>query len=189
MFSHISFVNTNDQSGNQHKIRLLEKDASHKQHNHSSNLMILFEETFYPSSSIMEDEEPSVVDTTFNSFASAVQGPMTQQMEGGTVKKSSSSPGLLEMTAREKEKRKKDFPWKLHKMLADVERDGMTEIISWDDEGKAFKVHQPEVFVKEIMPKYFNQTLFRSFQRMVRSKNSQPTSTLQLFSDKTVICS
>jgi hypothetical protein len=69
---------------------------------------------------------------------------------------------------KNKTREKKDFPWKLHVMLEDAEKEHNQDIVSWDPVGMSFKVYKPEEFVKEIMPRYFKQTQFRSFQRMVR---------------------
>ena len=49
------------------------------------------------------------------------------------------------------------FPWKVQEMLADVEKDGMSHIVSWMHHGKSFKVHDEEEFVKSVMPHYFKQ--------------------------------
>lgn len=60
------------------------------------------------------------------------------------------------------------FAWKLYEMLENVHRNGIdTEIVSWVDEGKAFKVHDLERFVEEIVPKYFKQSKYKSFQRQL----------------------
>lgn len=59
------------------------------------------------------------------------------------------------------------FPCKLHKMLTDVEKEGLTDIISWHPDGKTFKVHQPEKFTEEILPRYFKKSKYRSFQRQL----------------------
>jgi len=67
--------------------------------------------------------------------------------------------------------KKRDFPLKLYQMLQDSKSHGHERIISWDPDGKSFKVHQPDEFVAEVMPKYFNQTKFRSFQRMLNLYN------------------
>lgn len=67
----------------------------------------------------------------------------------------------------DKTNKKRDFPSKLHEMLHDSKVQGHEHIISWGPDGKSFKVHEPEDFVTEVMPKYFNQTKYRSFQRMV----------------------
>jgi hypothetical protein len=52
-------------------------------------------------------------------------------------------------------------------MLYDAEENDFSHIVSWDSEGTSFKVHDPVVFVDEIMPTYFNQTKYKSFQRQL----------------------
>jgi hypothetical protein len=66
------------------------------------------------------------------------------------------------------------FPFKLHSILENTENnddnnnDGnWSSIISWLPSGKAFKVHKPKEFATEIMPEYFSQTKYRSFQRQL----------------------
>jgi hypothetical protein len=61
------------------------------------------------------------------------------------------------------------FPWKLHELLDDVERDSNEHIISWLLCGSAFKIHKPDTFCDSIMTKYFRQTKFKSFTRQVGS--------------------
>jgi HSF-type DNA-binding len=60
---------------------------------------------------------------------------------------------------------KLDFPWKLHRMLNNVERTGQGDIVSWLPDGRAFKVHNKDKFVSQIMPLYFHSTKYKSFQR------------------------
>ena len=73
------------------------------------------------------------------------------------------------------------FPWKLHLLLerCEYEHDQRIAIaaaegksrsfqdvpISWLPCGKAFKVHDKERFVKEIMPSFFGTQSFKTFQR------------------------
>jgi hypothetical protein len=52
-------------------------------------------------------------------------------------------------------------------MLEDVEKAGWASIVSWLPDGKAFKVHQTDDFVKKIVPLYFKQRQFKSFQRQL----------------------
>jgi len=59
------------------------------------------------------------------------------------------------------------FPDKLHRMLVEVEETGKSDIISFFSHGRAFGVHDPERFVKEIMPTYFKQSRLSSFQRQL----------------------
>jgi len=57
------------------------------------------------------------------------------------------------------------FPCKLYRMLMDTESKGLTHIVSWHKDGRCFRVHDQEAFVKEILPKYFKKSKYRSFQR------------------------
>lgn len=59
------------------------------------------------------------------------------------------------------------FPFKLHSILENSEASGQEAIISWLPSGKAFKIHKPKEFADVIMPQYFNQTKYRSFQRQL----------------------
>jgi len=59
------------------------------------------------------------------------------------------------------------FPERLHSMLRDVERDGLSHCISWQSHGRSFLVHEPKQFVAEVMPVHFNQTKITSFQRQL----------------------
>merc|ERR1719413_239073 len=59
------------------------------------------------------------------------------------------------------------FPFKLHSILESSGKSGQESIISWLPSGKAFKIHKPKEFADVIMPQYFNQTKYRSFQRQL----------------------
>mmetsp|Transcript_19979 Transcript_19979/g.49713 ORF Transcript_19979/g.49713 Transcript_19979/m.49713 type:complete len:332 (+) Transcript_19979:60-1055(+) len=60
------------------------------------------------------------------------------------------------------------FAWKLYEMLETVHKNkGDTEIVSWVDGGEAFKVHDLKRFVDEIVPIYFKQSKYKSFQRQL----------------------
>jgi hypothetical protein len=62
---------------------------------------------------------------------------------------------------------KKKFPWALHCLLEDAAKNGNDNIISWTPSGIAFKVHKRDDFMKQILPKYFRQTKFKSFVRQL----------------------
>eukprot|EP00562_Extubocellulus_spinifer_P008186 CAMPEP_0178503860 /NCGR_PEP_ID=MMETSP0696-20121128/18271_1 /TAXON_ID=265572 /ORGANISM="Extubocellulus spinifer, Strain CCMP396" /LENGTH=435 /DNA_ID=CAMNT_0020133029 /DNA_START=199 /DNA_END=1506 /DNA_ORIENTATION=- len=62
---------------------------------------------------------------------------------------------------------KTPFPVRLHNMLSGVEADGRTDIVSWQPHGRSFLVHKTKEFTDEIMPQYFNQGKFASFQRQL----------------------
>jgi hypothetical protein len=59
------------------------------------------------------------------------------------------------------------FPKVLHRMLDQAEVDGFSEIVSWQPHGRAFLVHDQARFVAEVMPRFFRQTRFSSFQRQL----------------------
>ena len=56
------------------------------------------------------------------------------------------------------------FLWKLHQMLEDVEKTGDDHIVSWLSHGRSFRVHKPKTFTAKIIPYYFRQTHYKSFQ-------------------------
>lgn len=61
------------------------------------------------------------------------------------------------------------FVSKLYSMLQDCDKDpdGKGSIVSWVSEGRAFRVHKRKLFVETILPSYFNQTKYKSFQRQL----------------------
>ena len=65
------------------------------------------------------------------------------------------------------------FPLKLQRMLDKLEAERDTDIISWLSHGRAFIVHDPESFVDHLMPVYFNQSKYSSFQRQLHMYNFQ----------------
>lgn len=60
------------------------------------------------------------------------------------------------------------FPEKLHGLIMDAETMGFQDVVSWQDSGKSFKVHKPQIFQNDIIPKYFKPIKYTSFQRQVR---------------------
>jgi hypothetical protein len=59
------------------------------------------------------------------------------------------------------------FPLKLHAMLDDAEPNGFEHIVCWEQDGKAFKVHDPGKFVDAVLSRYLNQSRYKSFQRQL----------------------
>lgn len=52
-------------------------------------------------------------------------------------------------------------------MLDHMEAQGDKSIVCWQSHGRAFIVHKPKEFVTQIMPQFFNQTKYASFQRQL----------------------
>jgi hypothetical protein len=83
-----------------------------------------------------------------------------------TTMNSSSSyiPFALSHDVKISARNENTFPWRLHIVLDAAEREGFSDIVSWIDDS-SFKVHDAERFVDEIMPRFFQQTKYKSFQR------------------------
>lgn len=56
------------------------------------------------------------------------------------------------------------FPWKLHSMLDSAAEEGFEEIVSWEDDGRSFRVHNTQKFVERVMGRWFKQSKYKSFQ-------------------------
>jgi hypothetical protein len=59
------------------------------------------------------------------------------------------------------------FPEKLHRLLLEVEAAGRSDVISFVASGRAFAIHKPDKFFKEIVPLYFRQSRLSSFKRQL----------------------
>ena len=59
------------------------------------------------------------------------------------------------------------FPYRLHPILDQMDKAGDTSIICWQPDGRHFVVVNPTLLMKEIIPKFFNQKSFKSFQRQL----------------------
>jgi hypothetical protein len=59
------------------------------------------------------------------------------------------------------------FPYILYRLLEDAERDGYESIVSWRPCGQAFKVIKRDEFMKEVLPRYFKLTKYKSFIRQL----------------------
>mmetsp|Transcript_23997 Transcript_23997/g.44603 ORF Transcript_23997/g.44603 Transcript_23997/m.44603 type:complete len:284 (+) Transcript_23997:41-892(+) len=59
------------------------------------------------------------------------------------------------------------FPVKLHRVLEAVEKNGKQAIAAWNPDGRSFQVFDVERFVLEVLPQYFRQSKFKSFQRQL----------------------
>lgn len=59
------------------------------------------------------------------------------------------------------------FPEKLHRLLLEVEAAGMSDIISFIADGRAFAIHKPDTFFNEVVNVYFRQKRLSSFKRQL----------------------
>jgi hypothetical protein len=63
------------------------------------------------------------------------------------------------------------FPFQLYDLLNDAPTKDFDWIVSWLPEGDSFRVYNPTLFETQIMPRYFNQTRYKSFQRQLNLYN------------------
>ncbi|CAB9512695.1 Heat stress transcription factor [Seminavis robusta] len=73
----------------------------------------------------------------------------------------------LRATRRRKGPKELSFPTKLHDMLTNCKAEGLSHIISWKEHGRCFVIPDPKQFAARIMPCYFRQSKFHSFQRQL----------------------
>jgi hypothetical protein len=97
-------------------------------------------------------------------LATDPQGP--RQPTSVAFPQTSAAPPAADAAATTSEPR--SFPWKLHEMLGEVQTTGFQDIISWEPDGMAFKVHDCQLFVEKVMPLYFDQSRYESFRRQLR---------------------
>ena len=77
---------------------------------------------------------------------------------------SSGSPSTSKKVDREL---RQPFPVKVYEMLENADEKQFSHIVSWNEVGTGFMVHNKDLFTKEIVPHYFNLTKYKSFQRQV----------------------
>ena len=65
--------------------------------------------------------------------------------------------------------RHESFVCRLHRIVTQMEAEGRTDIISFNEDGGGFFLHQPDIFEKEIMPNYFRGRKFCTFRRQLTS--------------------
>jgi hypothetical protein len=71
------------------------------------------------------------------------------------------------MNATHQDQEKGLFPDLLHDLLDAVEERKEADIVSWRRNGRCFKVTKRDEFMKEILPRYFRQTQYKSFVRQL----------------------
>jgi hypothetical protein len=60
------------------------------------------------------------------------------------------------------------FPEKLYNLLEHTTQENLENIISWEEDGRTFCIHDIDAFVDDLLPKFFpNQSRFRSFERQL----------------------
>ena len=59
------------------------------------------------------------------------------------------------------------FPVRLHEAMLAIEADGYGHVMGWQPHGRCFVIHKPRILEEELLPRYFAQSKFSSFQRQL----------------------
>lgn len=62
------------------------------------------------------------------------------------------------------------FPSKLHELLDEAESKGHADVISWCEDGKSFRIHNPNAMIP-VVTAYFRQTRYKSLLRQLQGYN------------------
>ena len=91
----------------------------------------------------------------------------SKRSTAGRRKSATIDIGVSNSSHESNAKTSKHFPLRLHDMLTDAKDMAFEDIVSWQPHGRCFVVHRPKEFVEEVMPQYFSQSKFPSFQRQL----------------------
>lgn len=101
--------------------------------------------------------------------SSNTMGNMSEDANAVTDDKATSSTPLSNATGGGKaiKETRQAFPVKVYDMLEDALEKHFDHIVSWNAAGTGFMVHKKDLFIHQIVPQYFNQTRYKSFQRQL----------------------
>jgi hypothetical protein len=141
----------------------------------------LFEgKTLFPvGTSVLEKKEEIIASSSPPGSSGGTPSPTTNH------KKAEDEHFLADIQAEaappkraDKNSRNDCFPWKMYDLLEDMDAEGLGYIVSWENDGRAMKIHDPQSFVGVIIPYYFPQTKkLSSFQRQLNLYGFKRTST------------
>jgi len=61
------------------------------------------------------------------------------------------------------------FPFRLHGLLTQAEKLGLSDIVAWHPSGKKFVIHHQQDFIAKVLPNVFKQSMFASFRRQLNA--------------------
>jgi len=93
-------------------------------------------------------------------------GDPSMTFSNGIAISSQPLPSSAKKAMDSKESRQ-PFPAKVYDMLQDADARNFSQIVSWNATGDGFMVHDKDHFTAEIVPRYFNLTKYKSFQRQL----------------------
>ena len=102
-------------------------------------------------------------------FAQDHQAPIESTEEQGIYQDHAEDPITNRMNYNLEHRRgaKSEFPVILHRLLHNMEELDMEHIASWQPHGRAFAVHDLDAFERQVIPRFYKQSRFSSFQRQL----------------------
>lgn len=119
------------------------------------------------TSSALNNKVPGYLEAKVGEEVEVSLNKSTAKTEAEDASEDVSEEEEAEDTGREEDPNNDTFPHKLYRMVAEAEEEGNDNIVSFFAHGKAFAIHKPHDFVREIMPKYFTTSRMSSFQRQL----------------------
>ncbi len=114
--------------------------------------------------SVVTAEPAPAVAMTLDERSSEANDPESSCGQSNACNANGNSPSKKAAVDREL---RQPFPVKVYEMLENAEKKQFAHIVSWNENGTGFMVHDKDHFTKEIVPHYFNLTKYKSFQRQV----------------------
>ena len=105
------------------------------------------------------DDEYTPAETETINTAKEYQDRSHEVVAGPSTTFSSTCGGVREVD---------QFPHRLHLLLAQIEADGLSDVVGFQPHGRSFLVRDHERFSAEVLPKYFQMSKEQSFKRQLQ---------------------
>jgi len=113
---------------------------------------------------VTAEPAPAVVSMAIDDRSGEINDPESSCIQSNACNANGHSPSKKVPVDREL---RQPFPVKVYEMLENAEKKQFSHIVSWNENGTGFMVHDKDHFTKEIVPHYFNLTKYKSFQRQL----------------------
>lgn len=176
MFGNTSDKQVINNNNNNNSTSLLFDQGNNNNNSHSGVASASFNPVFQPG--LLQDARLLMAQNPFggggmNPMMMQAAGAILQQQGltgGGALEQPLPSPHSLfhrDGTRRMRGGVIEPFPEKLHRLLTECELAQRQDVISWVAAGRAFCIHKPDKFFKEVVPLYFRQSRLSSFKRQL----------------------
>ena len=103
--------------------------------------------------------------------SSLAPDPFDRSMRGGEHQDGANDDSSPDFRSSKAQRRtgsgRVSFPIKLYDLIMAAEQTGKSDIVSFTESGRAFRVHDSAAFLQELVPNYFGHTRLASFKRQL----------------------